>query len=143
MKYKIHGWHKFLAGLFCLWFVIHSSYVWYDGLHSYQGKADIAVILGNEVFADSSLSKPLQGRVDKAIELYQSGRVTKIMASGGKGDHYVAEGDAMKRYLLQKGIPARDIFSDNEGVNTYHTAVDFLRLDSQQHYSSVIVVSIF
>ena len=126
-----------------LWIIVHSSYVVYDGLHSYQGKGVIAVILGNEVYEDSSLSPQLKGRVDKAIELYQEGRVRKIMASGGKGNHHVAEGDAMKKYLLLKGIPMKDLIVDNDGINTYHTAKDFLSLDSLKSYAPVIVVSSF
>jgi vancomycin permeability regulator SanA len=131
----------FAVLLFALWFVMHSAVIVYQGLHPFSGNADIAIILGNRVYADSSLSAWLQGRVDKAAQLYKSGRVHKIFASGGQGEDGVAEGDAMKAYLLKKGIPESDIMADNAGQNTYLTARDFMMLDSIHHYSSAIVVT--
>jgi vancomycin permeability regulator SanA len=138
-KIKIAGW------LILLWIVIHSVYITVDGLNDYKGSADIAVVLGNAVNADSSLSPVLRGRVDKAWLLYRQGRVHKVMVSGGKGMKAgkVPEGLAMKRYLVQKGIPPADIIEDNDGESTYLTAKDFRTLNSVQHYSSVIAVSTF
>ncbi len=139
------GYRKFryVVLILLLWILVHAAYVTYDGLHDYAGKADIAVILGNMVYADSSLSPWLKGRVDKALELYRTGRVKKIFASGGKGEYHVREGFAMKRYLLGLGMPSEDIIPDNDGINTYFTARDFMTLDSSMHFSSVIVVSSF
>ncbi|HVM88360.1 MAG TPA: YdcF family protein [Puia sp.] len=126
------------------WFLIHSAYVTYDGLHNFKGNTDVAIILGNAVFADSSLSPWLRGRVDAAIQLYKEGRVKKIFASGGEGKEYgVPEGDAMKKYLLKKNIPAYDIISDNKGNNSYLTAKDFIALNDSLHFSSAVVVTSF
>jgi vancomycin permeability regulator SanA len=136
---------RVLIRLILLWVVIHLIYVLFDGLHEYKGKADIAVVLGNRVDADSSLSPVLQGRVDKALLLYRQGRVQKIMVSGGKGLYAgkVPEGMAMKRYLVQNGVPADRIIEDNDGENTYLTAKDFRTVNDSLHFSSVIVVSTF
>jgi vancomycin permeability regulator SanA len=130
-------------GFLGLWFLVHSAYITFDGLSDYKGKADVAIILGNTVFADSSLSPWLKARVDKAFELYKSGRVRKIFASGGLGEYGVAEGDAMKWYLEARGVPAGDIFSDNNGKNTYMTAIDFIKLNQSFHFSSATVVTSF
>lgn len=138
-KIKIAGW------LILLWIIIHSIYITFDGLYDYKGSADIAIVLGNKVESDSSLSPVLRGRVDKALLLYRQGRVHKVMVSGGKGtgDRRVPEGLAMKRYLVQKGIPSADIIEDNDGENTYYTAKDFKSVNDSLHCSSVIVVSTF
>lgn len=135
-----------IAGRFILlWIVIHLVYISYDGLHDYKGSADIAVVLGNRVDPDSSLSPTLQGRVDKALLLYRQGRVHKVMVSGGKGMSAgkVPEGLAMKRYLVRKGMPSADIIEDNDGENTYLTAKDYRTVRDSLHYSSVIAVSSF
>lgn len=136
---------KIVIRLFLLWLVIHLVYITIDGLRDYKGSADIAVVLGNRVEADSSLSPVLQGRVDKALLLYRQGRVHKIMVSGGKGlkAGKVPEGMAMKRYLVGKGVPAGDIIEDNDGENTYLTAQDFRAVKDSLHAESVIVVSTF
>lgn len=134
---------KFFIGFFIMWFLLHSAYVAYDGLHDNGGKADVAIILGNAVYADSSLSPWLKGRVDAATKLYEEGRVKKIFASGGKGDYGVREGDAMKKYLVDKNVPAKDIIADNKGNNSYLTAKDFIALNDSLHFASAIVVSSF
>jgi vancomycin permeability regulator SanA len=136
---------RVLFGLFVLWMVIHLIYVTVDGVTDYKGSADIAVVLGNRVEADSSLSPVLEGRVDKALLLYRLGRVGRIMVSGGRGRKAgkVPEGRAMKRYLIQHGVPADRIVEDNDGENTYLTAVDYRKVNDSLHCSSVIVVSTF
>ena len=136
---------RFPLALFLAWLLLHLAYISYDGLHEYTGRADVAIVLGNRVDADSSLSPVLQGRVDRALLLYQQGRVGKIMVSGGLGldAGKVPEGLAMRRYLLRKGVPAEVIIEDNGGANTYLTAKDFLALNDSLHFSSAIVVSSF
>jgi len=136
---------RLVIRLVLLWMVIHLVFISFDGLHDYKGTTDVAVVLGNTVEADSSLSPVLRGRVDRAVLLYRQGRVHKIMVSGGKGMKAgkVPEGMAMKRYIVQKGMPPADIIEDNDGENTYLTAKDFRTVADSLHYSSVIVVSSF
>ncbi|HTL07257.1 MAG TPA: YdcF family protein [Chitinophagaceae bacterium] len=121
-------------------------YISIDGLQDYHGKAGVAIILGNHVNGDGTLSPWLQGRVDKAIALYRAGQVEHIFASGGIGtkeDNYYPEADAMKNYMLAKGIPAAAITADNKGQNTYLTAVNFIAWNASHHYSNAIAVSQF
>lgn len=136
---------RWIAGLVAAWILIHIVYAAWDGLHDDGQKAEMAVVLGNAVKRDSSLSAVLQGRVDKALLLYQEGRVKKILLSGGedKEDHLMPEGSAMRRYLLKKGIPDSDLVVDNAGQNTYLTAKNFMALNDSLHVSSVILVSSF
>ena len=143
MKISIKKWMKYGIILVLSWVLLHSSYIIYDGFRDYKGKADVAVVLGNTVFADSSLSPWLKGRVDKALDLYISGKVRKIFVSGGEGEYHVPEGDGMKRYLVMKHIPSSDIIADNHGKNTYMTARDFKLLNDSLHFSSVILVTSF
>jgi vancomycin permeability regulator SanA len=134
-----------LLGFLVLWIVIHLIYTTIDGLSDYKGSADMAVVLGNRVDADSSLSPVLEARVDKALLLYNQGRVRRIMVSGGKGMKAgkVPEGLAMKKYLVEHGVPADRIIEDNDGENSYLTAVDFAKLNETLHCRSVMVVSTF
>ena len=139
-------WLKRFSLFISIWIIIHSAYITYDGLIDFNGKADVAVVLGNRVFADGSLSPWLQGRVDKALELYKNGHVKKIFVSGGistEEDGGYPEGDAMRNYLIQKGVPATNIITDNAGINTFYTAKNFIDWNNDQHYSSVLVVSQF
>ena len=138
-------WWRVPLLLLVAWGILHAAYVTIDGLHDFRGHADIAVVLGNRVYADGRLSPVLQGRVDRALRLYREGQVERIMVSGGRGlrDDKYPEGLAMKQYLVAHGLPANRIIEDNDGENTYWTAKDFLPVADSLHVSSAIVVSSF
>lgn len=107
-RFFTNKWVKRIAVLLLVWLCLHITYITIDGCYDYQGRADVAIILGNHVFADGHLSPWLKGRVDKALDLYRQGRVKKIFASGGISENpegNYPEGDAMKNYLQQQGFP--------------------------------------
>ncbi|MBO9634200.1 MAG: YdcF family protein [Chitinophagaceae bacterium] len=134
-------WRTILAGL--IWMIIHCSWATIVGLRDFTGQADVAIVLGNEVYKDGSLSPWLRGRVNAALVLYRNKQVKKIMVSGGVGDSKFPEGDGMRNYLVQQGVPEQDIFTDNEGDNSYLTAKNFIVLNQQEHFRSAVVVSSF
>ena len=139
-------WFKRIVFFLLSWIIVHIVYISLDGLQTFKGNADVAVILGNRVFADGHLSSWLEGRVDVALELYRQKRVRKIFASGGISsteDRSYPEGDAMKQYLLKQGVPDADIIADNAGQNSFLTAKDFINWNAARHYKSVVIVSQF
>jgi vancomycin permeability regulator SanA len=136
---------KLVAGVLVAWMGLHLLYSTIDGLWGYSGSADMAVVLGNRVDADGSLSPVLTGRVDRALALYRQGKVPRIMVSGGMGRQSgnYPEGLAMKQYLVARGVPAGRIIEDDHGENTYWTARDLLPVADSLHVHDVIVVSSF
>jgi uncharacterized SAM-binding protein YcdF (DUF218 family) len=136
---------RIVVGTLLAWLFLHMVYISIDGLWDYDGSADIAVVLGNRVRHDGSLSPVLKGRVDRALELYRQGKVPRIMVSGGRGDENddFPEGLAMKNYLVAQGVPADRIIEDDNGWNTYLTAKDLLPVADSLHLHSVIAVSSF
>jgi len=146
LKSRINRRIKYFIWAIAMWIVGHIIFISVDGLADYKGSADVAVILGNRVFADGTLSSWLKGRTDAALELYKQRRVKKIFASGGispKKDGGYPEGKAMKEYLVLHGVPPEDIIADNEGINTYWTARNYQEWNKSLNYQSVIVVSQF
>ena len=85
---------------------------------------DFIIILGAKINKDGSLTPLLQGRVDKAIEFgNKQYEVTKkkivYVPSGGKGkDELVAEAEAIKNYLISKGINEKQIIIENKSTST-------------------------
>lgn len=130
-----------LAGI--AWFFLHCLWVVYDGLHRFTGKADVAIVLGNTVFANDSLAIWTQGRVDAALDLYRNGQVKKIFVSGGMATSMYPEGDGMRDYLVCNGVDSNDVIADNYGDNSFLTAKNFVTLNRQQHFSSAVVVTSF
>jgi len=80
---------------------------------------DAILILGCQVKPDGSLSTMLKDRLDKGIELYKDGLASKVIVSGDHGQAHYDETNAMKSYMIEKGIPSEDIFMDHAGFATY------------------------
>ena len=86
---------------------------------------DYVIILGSKIRKDGTLTPILQARVDKAIEFAKeqkekSNKRIVFVPSGGKGeDEIIAEAEAMKNYLIEKGISLEDIIVEDKSKNTY------------------------
>ncbi len=137
-------WFRIPVLILTLWIAIHMLVITYQGLQNDPPPADVAIVLGNRVYADGRLATWTQGRVDRALELYREGKVKMIFCSGGMGleDHY-PEGTAMRDYLISKGVPDSVVVADNGGVNSYATAIDFKNWNRQKGFQKIIVVSQF
>lgn len=80
---------------------------------------DCIIVLGAGVRADGTPSAMLKDRLDKGIELYENGVADKIIVSGDHREQYYDEVNAMKSYMIGKGIPSEAIFMDHAGLSTY------------------------
>lgn len=118
-------WIKRGAWLFLAWFIIHETIIIYDGVSDDLGKANVAVIFGTTVYPDGTISDRLKARLDKGLELYNSGSVKEIFVSGGLGIEGHLEGTKMAEYLLAKGVSISDLTIDDQGNNTRLTALHF------------------
>ena len=80
---------------------------------------DAVMILGAYVYENGNPSPVLQDRLDYGYQIYQAGKAKKIIVTGDHGTIQYDEVNAMKDYLLKKGVPAQDIFLDHAGFDTY------------------------
>ena len=93
--------------------------------HVPEPNADYILILGCRFRRDGTLTPLLRGRVDRAIAFWQrqreaTGREAVIMPSGGQGaDEPIAEAEAMRRYLVEQGIPEEKIVLEDRSRNTF------------------------
>jgi SanA protein len=85
-------------------------------------KAQAALVLGAQVCPDGRPSAMLLDRVRAAGALYRAGRVEKLLLSGDHSRPDYDEVGTMRRMLLADGIPARDIFTDHAGFDTWDSA---------------------
>ena len=72
------------------------------------------IIHGSGLLDGSRVPKLLQDRLDKAIEVYQKDPTPPtLIPSGGQGeDESIPEAEAMRQYLVSKGLPERDIIPE-------------------------------
>lgn len=134
---------KKLLLVLLVFFLVHCIYVAYDGTRDFNGTADVAIVLGNKVNEDGSLSDRLKARCDKAAELYAKQQVKFIVVSGGVGEEGFSEGARMHDYLLTKEIPDSVIITDVKGNTTEATVKNFVSLNRYRNFSSLVVVSQF
>lgn len=83
--------------------------------------ATVAIVLGARVYPDGSPSPMLADRLEIGVELYRSGRVRKLLLSGDHGRAPYDEANAMRRWVLARGVPAEDVFTDHAGFSTFDT----------------------
>ena len=140
-KMKIGPITKAFVIILLLWFCVHLSFTIIDGTTNTKKNADLAVVLGNKVNEDGTLSERLIKRLECGLALYKNGRVKMLFVSGGHGEEGFNEGDKMRDFLIEKGIPAASIITDNDGDNTLKTAQNTAKLKSNYHIESIIVVS--
>ncbi|MBO4218902.1 MAG: YdcF family protein [Erysipelotrichaceae bacterium] len=81
---------------------------------------DYVIIHGCALKDGNRLTKLLQDRVDRAIEVYQKCRNKPyVIPSGGQGaDEKISEAAAMKDYLLAQGVPADHILTEEQSATT-------------------------
>lgn len=82
-------------------------------------EAPVALVLGAGVRSDGEPSLLLRDRLNSAIQLYEAGKVQKLLMSGDNRFHYYNEPAAMKRYAVKQGVPPEDIVEDFAGRRTY------------------------
>jgi len=82
-------------------------------------EAEAVLVLGAFVSSEGEPAPVLAARLEHGYELYKLGKVKKILVSGDHGREYYDEVNAMKDYLINKGVPKEDIFMDHAGFNTY------------------------
>lgn len=80
-----------------------------------------AIVPGASVFSDGTPSAALEDRLRAALAVYESGRVTQILASGVDEGRGYDEVGAMSRWLREAGVPAAAIVEDRGGVRTFDT----------------------
>lgn len=85
---------------------------------------DYVLILGCAIKKDGTLYPLIKGRADRAIAFYQQqkeagDKAPVLVPSGGQGgDEVIAEGEAVRRYLVSEGIPETDILAETASKNT-------------------------
>ena len=94
------------------------------GRHEPAYDKDYVLVLGCRIRPDGSLYPLIRGRVDRAIDfaeaqLKATGKRPVLVPSGGKGeDELISEGEAMARYMREKGVPEAYILPETKSTTT-------------------------
>ncbi len=71
-----------------------------------------------------------------AFELYKTGKVKKLLLTGGSGDllqKHPSEGVEMKKFLMRLGVPEADIIIEGKSRNTWENALFTKQILNEQY----------
>lgn len=83
----------------------------------------VVLVYGAGLARGPSPSRILAERLDAALALYQAGKVQKLLLSGDDTDRFHDETAAMRRYAIERGVPAEDVLGDDAGLSTYDSTI--------------------
>lgn len=103
----------------------------------------IAVILGNRINVDGSLTDTMLLRLELTLKLYKELAPDKIILSGGIANPKVniSESQAMYDYLLDKDIPREILIQEDKSLTTRQNAIFSAKILKDLQVTEVILCS--
>ena len=100
-------------------FLVTEAFIYRTGIHKDTKPTDYIIVLGAGLLGDR-LTTTLTLRLDAALELHALNPEVPIIVSGGQGpDELLSEAQAMKNYLVEKGIDPKLILMEDKSTNTF------------------------
>lgn len=104
-------------------------------------ESDCIIVLGCQV-KGSDPSPFLQARLNECLRLYKEGYGKYIIVSGGKGaGEDITEAEAMKNFLLDKGISENNIVLEDKSTNTMDNLTFSKNVMDLKGFKTAVVVS--
>ncbi|NBC42620.1 DUF218 domain-containing protein [Corallococcus exiguus] len=86
-------------------------------------EAPVALVFGAGLAPGAVPSPVLAQRLDAAIALWRQGKVRSLLVSGDNSAPFHNETRAMRRYLLEHGVPEDAVVGDEAGLSTYDSCL--------------------
>ena len=116
--------------------------VWLAANYHQKKTGEAAVVLGAAQY-NGEPSPVLQGRLDRAAELYESEEVSLVVVTGGgqSGDT-TTEANAGYRYLRRTAsLPDEDLRLEVQGGSTYESLAAAARFLEEEEISEIVLVT--
>ena len=108
-----------LAALGFACIVLLMGFVYYKETHLPPiGDSDVIIVLGAQVKEDGTPSVALERRLTAAHESYLADRQLIIVCGAQGGNEPRPEGDVMRDWLLERGVPDEDVVAETDSFNT-------------------------
>ena len=113
----------------------------YFGEISKPKKSDCIIVLGCQVYGTTP-SPFLVWRTEQALKLYKMGYGKYIIVSGGQGSgEEISEAEAMKRYLLAKGVDSSKILIEDKSGSTMANLINSKAIMDEKGLKTAVIVS--
>lgn len=108
-----------------------------------DGSYEYAIILGAKVNGETP-SLTLRYRLEEALSYAESYPNVKFILSGGQGpDEDIAEGEAMRRFLVERGVDEERLLLETESTSTYENILYAKKLLPDDVEAVTIITSDF
>ena len=122
-------------------FGVLASRIYSFGNTRSDASADAAIVLGAAVWS-SGVSPVFRERINHGIDLYRTGKVRKLIFTGGQGNPgEPTESAAARDYALQSGVPAQDILIEEKSHTTYENIQYAKQVADTHNIKRVLIVS--
>jgi uncharacterized SAM-binding protein YcdF (DUF218 family) len=123
------------AGLTGIFFIVITSILIIHGnKDTVDFSEDCLLVLGSGIKGEKILPT-LESRLDKCLEYLTHNPDIPLVVSGGQGpNESFSEAEAMKRYLVENGIPPCQIIEENESRNTIEN-ISFSKEILDRHFN--------
>ncbi len=107
----------------------------------------IMALVDNDCFTKSDAAILLEGdgffRFQKAVELYNIGMVAKIVFSGNvvDKDYGSYPFSEVKPYIVNGGVPEKDIIHENKSMHTRQQAVEIVKMAKERGWKKLALVA--
>lgn len=85
--------------------------------------APVALVFGAGLAPGAVPSPVLAQRLDAALALWREGKVQALLVSADSSAPFHDETRAMRRYLLERGVPESALLGDEAGLSTYDSCL--------------------
>ena len=103
--------------------------------------ADAAIVLGAAVWSDD-VSPVFKERINHAVDLRRTGKVRKIIFTGGQGNrNEPTEAEAARQYAIEQGISPADILVEEKSHTTYENLLFARDVAVARGLKRVLIVS--
>jgi SanA protein len=100
--------------------VVNNTYSYIFDDWSLLPDNDVGLVLGTSPYTRGGAPNPqFYGRIHAAAQLYQLGKIKRIIVSGANPDSTYNEPRAMRRELVKSGVPPQAIYMDFAGFRTF------------------------
>jgi vancomycin permeability regulator SanA len=150
IRTEIKGFFLF-AGIFIFVLMIDilAVYLYYDHVLSFVNnqtgnlKGDAGIIFfGDYDEKGNILGMDSKNRAGKAIKLYKSCQIRKIICVGGYNyKYYKGKPHLTKKYLIENKVPPNDIIYDSASFNTITNWWEALKIIDRYKFDTIIAIS--
>jgi len=141
MRKKLSIISRFIIAPALLLVLLVAVRIYTCGHNAVDLEGDAAIVLGAAVWSEE-VSPVFRERINHAIALYRSGKVRKIIFTGGQGNKdELTEAAAARLYAIGNGIPGKDILIEQRSHTTYENVVNAKQVADANGLKRVLIVS--